>query len=377
MTATAASLRLVLAGSIASPDWHNALATVPRERFLGDALYLSDPARGDLWTPLRRSEVSEEEWLSLAYSNETWVTQVGDLMAEEATGVVQGEPRSSSTLPGLIVRMLEAAQISEGDTVLEIGTGTGYSTVLMCQRLGNAAISSVECDPTVAARAREAIIGEGYTPTLVEGDGLYGYAENAPYDRLIATCSVRTIPREWMSQVRPGGTITAPMRGWMGGVAFAHITMAHDGTASGRFLEDDLYFITARSHLPPPRPPMVRGIGDTSKSRINPAILENQAALWVAQLAIPQAQCSWGEDGTTFLLDVGTGSRAEALPGPAGEWTVRQHGPVRLWDAVEKAIEMWQEAGSPHQSGFGLTVTREGQQVWLGNPTGLSWSLPA
>lgn len=377
MTTTAADLRRQLADTIGSPDWHKALAAVPRERFLGDAIYLPDPVRGDLWTALRRSDVSEEEWLTLAYSNETWVTQVADVMAGEATGIVQGEPRSSSTLPGLIVRMLEAAQIGEGDKVLEIGTGTGYSTTLMCQRLGIAAVTSIEYDELVAARAREAIIEAGYAPTLVVGDGLYGHAENAPYDRLIATCSVRTIPPAWMSQVRPGGTITSPMRGWMGGVAFAHITMADDGTASGRFLEDDLYFITARSHLAPPRPPMVRGIGDTSESRIDPAILENQAAMWVAQLAVPQAQCSWGEDGATFLLDVGTGSRAEALPSPSGGWTVRQHGPLRLWEAVENAILLWQDAGSPHQSGFGLTVTPEKQRVWLGDPDGPWWELPA
>jgi methyltransferase of ATP-grasp peptide maturase system len=372
----AAKLRLELADRIGSVGWRKALDLVPRERFLGDAVYRCDETRGDLWTPVRRANTPGGEWLALAYADETWVTQVAGVMAEDATGAMAGNPSSSSTLPSLVVRMLEAAEIEEGDTVLEIGTGTGYSTALMCQRLGNDAVTSVEYDPAVAARARGAITGTGYAPTLAVGDGLYGCEENAPYDRLIATCSVRTIPYAWVQQVRAGGTITAPMWGWMGGVAFAHLRMAGDGTATGRFLEDSLYFMTARSHRPPPRPPLVRGVGDVSESGIDPALLRNGAARWVAQLAVPQAQISWGADAT-FLTDVSTGSRAEAQPGPAGGWKVLQHGRVRLWDEVESAIELWREAGSPHQSGFGLTVSREGQRVWLGEPDGPSWDLPA
>lgn len=143
MSDMAARLRLELADKIASEGWHDAVASVPRERFLGGAVFLPDPARGDLWAPVRPTDKSEEDWLNLAYSNETWVTQVAGTLAEDATGMVQGEPRSSSTAPGLVVRMLKAAQISEGDKVLEIGTGTGYSTSLMCRRLGSSAVTSI------------------------------------------------------------------------------------------------------------------------------------------------------------------------------------------------------------------------------------------
>lgn len=373
---TATRLRLALADKVGSAGWRKAVESVPRELFLGDAVYRADKNRGDRWIPVRRAEVSVDEWFALAYADETWVTQVGGVLAEGATDVMNGHPSSSSTLPSLVVLMLEAAHISEGDKVLEIGTGTGYSTSLMCQRLGQEAITSIEYDQEVAARARKAIAEAGYAPTLVVGDGLLGYDENAEYDRLIATCSVRTIPPSWMWQVRVGGTITTPMWGWMGGVAFAHLTLTEDGTASGRFLKDALYFMTARSHLPPSRPPMVSDIGEARQSRIDPSILSDETALWVAQLAVPQAQHSWRED-TTFLVDVSTGSRANTRPGPAGGWMVYQHGPIKLWDEVEEAILTWQGAGCPHQSGFGLTVTRREQRVWLGEPGGPSWNLPA
>ncbi|MEU8248239.1 hypothetical protein [Nonomuraea sp. NPDC048916] len=84
----------------------------------------------------------------------------------------------------------------------------------MCHRLGESSVTSVEYDSVIAARAKTAISQAGYTPTLVRGDGLNGYKANAPYDRIIATCSVRIIPYPWLEQGRTEGTITAPMMGW-------------------------------------------------------------------------------------------------------------------------------------------------------------------
>lgn len=320
--------------------------------------------------------MTADEWLELVYRDETWVTQIDGEMVTDACGVVYGAPTSSSTLPGLVVRMLEAARISEGDKVLEIGTGTGYSTALMCHRLGSAAVTSVEYDPAVAGHACDALARAGYTPTLVTGDGLAGYDKNAEYDRLIATCSVRHIPLPWLWQVRDGGTITAPLSGWMYGAAFAHLTLGGDGTASGRFLEDDVYFMTARSHGPPPMAVPYLGIGDRRSSRVDPRAMDCPAGLFVGQLAVPSAMKLGGGD-EVVLLDVATGSQATTRPDPYGGWTVRQHGPLRLWDAVEEAVLAWQAAGSPHQSAYGLTVTEERQYVWLGEPDGPSWNLPA
>ncbi|WP_240197067.1 ATP-grasp peptide maturase system methyltransferase [Nonomuraea lactucae] len=370
----AAQLRQALAESVKSPDWHDALQAVPRADFLGDAVYRHDPDRG--WVPTHRTEMSPEEWLTLAYTDETWVTQIDGVMAEDAIEPVTIlRPTSSSTQPSLVVRMLEAAGIREDQTVLEIGTGTGYSTALMSHRLGEDAVTSIEYDPVIATRAKRAINGAGYAPTLIEGDGLDGYEGGAPYDRLIATCAVRTIPLPWLRQVKEEGTITAPMLGWLGGVAFAHLRVSMDGTASGRFLADDVYFMPARAHAAPPRPTLWMGVGEVSRSELDPAILKDDTALFVAQLAIPQAHHGWAED-TLTLHDVSSGSQADISPSPGGGWVVHQHGPHRLWDMVEEVIFTWMGAGKPHQSGFGLSVTAEGQRVWLGDPDGPSWRLP-
>ncbi|MEV8423257.1 hypothetical protein [Streptomyces niveus] len=60
----------------------------------------------------------------------------------------------------------------------------------------------------VTERAAAHLRTVGYEPRLVIGDGLEGYSEGAEYDALVATCSVRHIPRAWLWQVRAGGTIT-------------------------------------------------------------------------------------------------------------------------------------------------------------------------
>ncbi|MEU0516937.1 ATP-grasp peptide maturase system methyltransferase [Streptosporangium sp. NPDC006007] len=366
--------QLVQAGSLNDPAWRKAVESVPRELFVGGAI-AGATEYGGRWQVTHRDDVSDDEWLRLVYSDTTWVTQIDRDMVENGHGILRGIPTSSSTLPGLVVQMLEAARITDGDKVIEVGTGTGYSAGLMCHRLGDSAVTSIEYDPVVAGRARQALTAAGYAPTLVIGDGLNGYDKNAEYDRLIATCSVRFIPFPWMWQVRDGGTITAPLSGWMHGSAFAHLTLTDDGTASGRFLKDDVYFMIARPHDSPPlASPYLRG--EKRASRVDPNILDDQAGLFVGQLAAPSAM-KLGKGDAVILLDVATGSQAGTEADPQGGWTVRQHGPLRLWDAVEDAILTWQEAGSPHQSAFGLTVTRDRQYVWLGDPDGPSWNLPA
>ncbi|WP_165959394.1 ATP-grasp peptide maturase system methyltransferase [Nonomuraea longispora] len=377
MNDLAAKLRADLAATIGgSAGWRRTVEAVPRELFVGDALYRDD-AEG--WTPICRSEMTRTEWLTLVYADTTWVTQVAGVMAEDAAPgpVPIKRPTSSSTLPSLVVRMLEASEISEGDKVLEVGTGTGYSTALMCHRLGASAITSLECDAVVADRAKTALTIAGYLPTLIEGDGLNGHPRNAPYDRLIATCAVRTIPRAWVEQVRPGGTITTPMLGWTGGAAFAHLQVAEDGTAAGRFLTHNVYFMPARPHAAPPLDTVELGVGDVSYTRVDPSLLNDDEALFVAQLAVPQAQHAWAGNVLT-LDDPGSGSHADVRPADTGRWLVHQHGPVRLWDDAEQALTAWLDTGKPHQSAFMLTVTPERQWVSLdaSGRDNLQWDLP-
>src|SRR5262249_61868423 len=118
----------------------------------------------------------------------------------------QRVPVSSSTAPGLMVRMLEALDVHDGHRVLEIGTGTGYNAALLAARLGDTQVFSVELRPDLTEAARQRLADTGYHPPLVTRDGGEGLAEHAPYDRIIATCAVPAVPP-------PGLAPTDPRRG--------------------------------------------------------------------------------------------------------------------------------------------------------------------
>lgn len=381
MTDTAAALRRVLAdelaeeGELRSPPWRSAVEAVPRERFLGEAVFRLDGGT-DPWTRVRRDDVTEAEWLRMAYEDRTWVTQIDGVDAEEAPRATRGLPTSSSTLPSLVVGMLEDLDVRDGHRVLEIGTGTGYSTALLCHRLGDTHVASVEVDPGSAGRAGKALGSVGFEPDLFVHDGFNGDARGGSYDRIIATCSFRYVPQPWLYQVDTGSKILVTLAGWMRSQAQALLTVEEEGTAQGHFLPVDRSFMTARSHQPPPTGPIVfPGAGDDRPASFGPESFSSWTSTFIAQTAAPAAQIHRLQDQILFW-DVSTGSQAWLRAGDDGGPVVRQHGPNPLWNAVEEALTVWGEAGSPPINEFGLTANPGGQRVWLGSPDGPSWRLP-
>jgi methyltransferase of ATP-grasp peptide maturase system len=379
----ASALRRSLAATLAeerwlrTAHWRAAVEAVPRETFLGPAIYhASEPPGPTTWTPVRRDSVPTDKWLSWAYQNSTWITQIDGILAENAPGPVQGAPTSSSTLPGLVVQMIEESGTRPGDRVLEIGTGTGYSTALMSHVLGDGNVTSIEVDAATAERAHRALAETGHSPTLITGDGLLGHPDAAPYDRLIATCSVRHVPYAWLRQMASGGTILVTLSGWSHAHALVRLTVDDDGHASGRFLPGYTSFMIARPHDKPPHSTIELTPGAARSCRIDPALLDDWSGRFVAQLAAPSAE-RLGQGAHQILLDIATGSMARTRPTEdGGGHRVEQRGPLRLWDAVEDAVDAWQQAGSPHPSAFGLTITPEHQRIWLGDPEGPAWDLP-
>ncbi|MGB6164063.1 MAG: methyltransferase domain-containing protein [Pseudonocardiaceae bacterium] len=206
--------KLVADGDLHSPQWNSAVCAVPRHEFIAH-YYRHDtstrPATWQLVAPTDPSEV--QAWLDLVYSDTTLITAVASY-AERGVQI----PVSSSSKPDLMVRMLEELDVTDGDRVLEIGTGTGYNAALLCHRLGSQNVFSVDVDPALIAAARPRLTRLGYQPTLAAVDGAAGLAEHAPYDRIIATCSVPAIPPAWIDQLAPGGRILADVEGPLGAV---------------------------------------------------------------------------------------------------------------------------------------------------------------
>ncbi|MFE7559076.1 ATP-grasp peptide maturase system methyltransferase [Kitasatospora sp. NPDC057500] len=361
-------------GTLADPAWAEAAAAVPRELFVGS--YFA-PVDGSAPTSYRTILRDAPGWLEGVYADRTLITQLDGRTSPEDIGDrhVTGSPSSSSTLPSLVLGMWQRLGADAGHHVLEIGTGTGYSTALGAHRLGDGNITSIEYDPLVAARAASALRAAGYAPRLIVGDGLGGDPNGSAFDRLIATCSVRYLPMAWLRQVKPGGRLLVTLSGWSYANALALLDVTGPGEATGRFLPGYTSFMIARPHDRPPRPTLALLPGEERASRIDPAKLDTWTGGWVAQLAAPSAE-RMGAGGRQILSDVATGSQARTMPDPEGGWTVVQRGPLRLWDQVETAVEAWQSAGEPHQDAFGLRVSATGQRVWLGSEDGPGWDLP-
>jgi methyltransferase of ATP-grasp peptide maturase system len=382
---------LAVTDDLRTEPWRQAVEVVARDVFIPSFFQPIDGSAGTLWRPVTADLVAEDERLRMVYRDETWVTQLdGQMTPEQADLPIAGIPTSSSTMPGLVVRMLEELGVDDGSNVLEIGTGTGYSTALLSERLGSAAVTSIEFDPEVAARAGTALRAAGYAPELVVGDGIDGHAAGAPYDRIVATCAVRHVPTAWIDQTRAGGSILTTLTGWLDASAgLVRLDVTGDGQAEGRFLGTTDSFMPARSHDRPPLPEdLFDWLSDCPveerPTSIGPDVLDQTVdwtAAFLAQLAVPGCQPLGISEGDgpmiNYLIDVGQRSFAALMPQADQSWRVRIAGPVDLWARVETALATWQAVGAPPIESFRLQVTPTEQLVHLpGTDRSLLGSLP-
>ncbi|MGH3450207.1 MAG: methyltransferase domain-containing protein, partial [Haloechinothrix sp.] len=210
-----------------SKEWIDAFAATPRHLFTPEVIVTSP----DGYRQLSGDDpANREEWLSLVYSDESLVTQDKPHAAGHTlpTGEPLRVPTSSSTMPSLMARMLEALDVRDGMKILEIGTGTGYNAALLSHRVGDRNVVSVDIDPVLIHHAAKHLAELGCSPTLVAGDGAAGAPGHGPYDRIIATAAIHEIPFAWIEQLNPGGKILANLRGDLAGGTLCLLTK-HDG----------------------------------------------------------------------------------------------------------------------------------------------------
>jgi len=112
--------------------------------------------------------------------------------------------------PLIVALMLEALSLAGPETVLEVGTGSGYQTAL----LGELALRvySVERLPELARCAAARLEGLGYTNVSASvGDGSLGLPEKAPFDAIVVSAAAPDIPQALLEQLREGGRLVVPV----------------------------------------------------------------------------------------------------------------------------------------------------------------------
>jgi protein-L-isoaspartate(D-aspartate) O-methyltransferase len=114
--------------------------------------------------------------------------------------------------PYITAYMTERLSLTGGEKVLEVGTGSGFQTALLA-RLAHE-VWSLEIEEDLSLRAGALLHALGFSNVhLKVGDGAEGWADEAPFDRILITCAVRSCPPRLKEQVRVGGWILAPVGG--------------------------------------------------------------------------------------------------------------------------------------------------------------------
>jgi protein-L-isoaspartate(D-aspartate) O-methyltransferase len=111
--------------------------------------------------------------------------------------------------PYIVAYMTEALELSPGDRVLEIGTGSGYAAAVLSRIVTT--VYTVERLPGLARSARQCLARLGYLNIIVqEGDGTLGWPDHAPYDAIVVTAAAPRVPNALREQLAIGGRLVIP-----------------------------------------------------------------------------------------------------------------------------------------------------------------------
>jgi len=158
-----------------------------------------DPAVLSLLSTVRREDFVPPHQRALAFVD----TQV-PLLEGDATGPCMLEPKVEA-------RLLQALQVLRHETVLEVGTGSGFMAALLAHRAQH--VTTLECRPALAQMARDSLARNGIANcTVVDvkaAAGARGLAEEGPFDLIVLSGSVPDVPRALLQQLKPGGRLVA------------------------------------------------------------------------------------------------------------------------------------------------------------------------
>jgi protein-L-isoaspartate(D-aspartate) O-methyltransferase len=139
---------------------------------------------------------------------------VGEQLREQAYADRALEIACGQTIsqPYIVALMSEALELKGEEKVLEVGSGSGYQTAVLAELARH--VVSIERHPQLSVPAGKLLAELGYTNvSLVCADGTEGWAEQSPFDRIIVTAAAVRCPQPLVDQLREGGIIVIPIGG--------------------------------------------------------------------------------------------------------------------------------------------------------------------
>jgi protein-L-isoaspartate(D-aspartate) O-methyltransferase len=142
---------------------------------------------------LPRHFFMDKAFLEFAYQDKAFPIEAGQTISQ----------------PYTVAYQTQLLGIEKGQKVLEIGTGSGYQTCILCEM--QAKVFSIERQKTLFEKTKKLLTDMGQPAKLFYGDGFKGLPAFAPFDKIIITCGAASIPTELLKQLKPGGIMVAPI----------------------------------------------------------------------------------------------------------------------------------------------------------------------
>jgi protein-L-isoaspartate(D-aspartate) O-methyltransferase len=154
--------------------------------------------------------------------------------AYENAALPIGENQTISQ-PSVVARMSEALAVDKTHKVLEIGTGSGYQTAILCGLARR--VFTIERFESLAQRAETRLRDMGYHNFIpLVADGTLGWPAQAPFDRIIVTAASPKIPQALTDQLAPGGVLVIPVGAQGGRQQLVRCHKQADGTLQEEIL---------------------------------------------------------------------------------------------------------------------------------------------
>lgn len=179
------------------PDSDEAVYAERRARMVQAGIIdwgITDEAVIEVMTAVPRHEFVPADVLPLAYENHPLPIGYGQTISQ----------------PYIVALMTQEAQVEAGDTVLEVGTGSGYQAAVLAELVNH--VYTIEIIGALAERAQSDLERAGYdNVTVRHADGYFGWEEYAPFDAIVVTAAPDHIPQPLVQQLKIGGHLIIPV----------------------------------------------------------------------------------------------------------------------------------------------------------------------